>query len=279
MNMADPIPRSKPSDICVVCPRRCGTHLTIDSIYNNWKPYYRVESEERLIPQYIGGSVHLVRDGEAREFIRRASRRNERTSAFIYWTHKKSFADLVAGRKIETLGLRAEFSRAVRGMKFIYVFRDARDVAVSFCFLKEKWGGYDPERAISHMEEWAESAKHWLTYRDDDELDILFISFELLNREYEQVMRRIGAFLGIPPAMPIRNAMIREGGVKDEALAFTTRRFRKGKTGDWVNYMGPTELRYFDEHCRELYEPERTLDDLNSRFSADRCSLEHIADG
>jgi len=262
MKMTDPISNQRPSDVCVVCPRRSGTHLTIDSIYNNWKAHYRVGSEQPLIPEYGGDSLHLVGDEEAREFIRRASEDHEGKTAFIYWSHQTSLADLAAGKDIGNPGLRAEFSRAVRAMKFVYVFRDARDMAVSFCFLKEG-GSYDPERAISHMSTWAESARNWVAHRDDDAIDILFISFELMKREYEQVIRRIGAFLGIPPESPIRSAMIQEGGVKDEALTFTTRLFRKGTTGDWANYMGPRELRYFDEHCRGLYVPELTLRDLN----------------
>jgi hypothetical protein len=148
-------------------------------------------------------------------------------------------------------------------MHFLYIFRDARDVAVSHCLLKEKWGGYDASRAIGHMADWAESAGHWLSHRDERDIDILYVSYELLKRSHEDVVRRIGAFIGLPPASPIRTATIGPGGTKDESLAYTTRRFRKGVVGDHVNYMGAEETAYYDARCRPLYEPHHSLEDLN----------------
>jgi hypothetical protein len=150
-------PGRRPPDLCVACPRRSGTHFAIDAIRNNFAPHYVVESDQPLIPEYGGDSLHLLDDDEARRFVERSADAGA-GHAFIYWTHRKSLDLILQGGRIADPGLREAFRQAVTGMRFLYVFRDARDVAVSHCFLKEKWGGYDPARAMGHMAEWAEAA-------------------------------------------------------------------------------------------------------------------------
>lgn len=257
----------RPPDLCVACPRRSGTHFAIDAIRNNFSPHYVVESDQPLVPEYEGDSLHLLDDDEARRFVVRSAD-TVAGHAFIYWTHRKSLDLILQGGRIADPGLREAFRQAVTGMRFLYVFRDARDVAVSHCFLKEKWGGYDPARAIGHMAEWAEAAGNWTRLAEEPDVRILYVSYELLKRSYEDVIHRIGAFIGVEPASPIRQAAIRQDGTRDESLAYTTRKFRKGVVGDHVNHLGADETRYFETHCRALYEPERTLDELNARGSA-----------
>jgi hypothetical protein len=104
--------------------------------------------------------------------------------------------------------------------KVVYVFRDGRDVAVSYYFFNRKFNNYIKpfDAFVYEMLEgkvmfgsWQDHIREWL-FRDH-EIDLLPIQFEDIYRNKKSVLEKLGSFLNIA-----RNEEVFERAARDSTL-------------------------------------------------------------
>jgi hypothetical protein len=241
--------------IVVVSHRRSGTHLTIDTIRNNFKDYGR---EKYLNIDKIGDQFEKDRQpiSYLEEGIALAPRVLKthflpQVSAYVHSQEKIDYlTDLFASNPI------------------IYVHRDGRDVMVS---LYKYMQTYNPEIAKTSFSEFIRQQGDWdgigktmsrpafwkyhiQSWRNQSGVN--FINFEKFMSDYHQAVTEIAAMIAQP--VPDRIVDVRRRDTFWYKLQrklkrvlglgqvqHTSVKFRKGGSGGYAQHFTPEDLEFF----------------------------------
>lgn len=239
-------------NVLVISHRRSGTHLTIDSIRNNFKalranPYVVLETVDRNHPDHQ--SIDQLRQTVSTHC------RIIKTHYFPGWP-----------QHCET-GETRFVSEVFANSKKIYVVRNGMDVLAS---LYEFRRGHDAEaRAMDFgqfirqpsfdtvagdydkVEYWAFHVRSWLNAFGADQM--LVIHFEDWVNDYRGTLKKVAKFLRVSKDWFSKD--VRMGATKrkkEKQIERTWVEPRKGKIGDHVNYFMTADREYFDARCGTL---------------------------
>lgn len=171
--------------------------------------------------------------------------------------------------------------------RYIYVARDGKDVAVSYYNLYRNYNGYKGTFAEFFEEfmngkvtygSWFKHVASWWQHRDN--LNVLFLTYEELQRDLESCIRRISAFcrLHVPAAQMPRIiercsfAFMKEHEQKfDPALEVLWEQgtqlksfLRSGHSGEGARELTPEQQVRFDEAARTLLQTFWSIDEPQS---------------
>jgi translation initiation factor IF-1 len=213
--------------------RRSGTHLTIDTIKNNFEvEVCGIQTEQfQMLKKYD-------------EYAAKMSSPNN----ILLWTHVNS-KHLLHSNKHLTNEQNIYLEMCVNRYRHIHVYRDGRDVAVSKSFLDLKC--YNENHVMNTILKWKMYMETWLALND-----CLFLKYEDYLENYDGVVYRIRDFLDIGTTSPsITNTLISNAemlGEKKKKMVITSREFRKGVVGDYNNYFNKHMNDFFTENCGDL---------------------------
>ncbi len=239
-------------NVLVISHRRSGTHLTIDSIRNNFKtlrecPFVTLETLDRNHPDHL----------PVTEF-RQAISEQARVIKVHYLPNVSQHLATEEAALAEDI-----FSQS----KKIYVVRNGLDVLAS---LYEFRRGHDPLAAEMSFSQfirepsfdrqagtfdkvtyWAHHVQSWLNSPRSDQM--LVLRFEQWVNEYRATIKKVSQFIGL--SNDWFGADVRIGATsskKNKQIQRTWVEPRKGQIGDHVNYFTPDDLEYFHSHCADL---------------------------
>lgn len=245
----------KNQNVLVISHRRSGTHLTIDSVRNNFKslrmsPYVTLETLDQAHPDHLPVS----------EF-RQAILECPRVIKVHYLPDVSNYLTSEEARCAEDV-----FSQS----KKIYVVRNGLDVLAS---LYEFRRGHDPQvgemsfsqfirepsfdrkaGTFDKVTYWAHHVESWLNAPGADQM--LVLRFEQWVNDYRATIKKVAQFFGL--SKDWFGADVRMGSAssmknkKSKQIQRTWVEPRKGEIGDHVNYFTPDDLGYFRSHCADL---------------------------
>jgi len=253
-------------NIIIASHRRSGTHLTIDSILNNF-PIFN-NNEDYIVETLDHLTSHDLKNKMKSEDLKKLMH----GKSSLLKTHSTAYIkDFFAGGRVDQKYIENIFDDA----KVIYVFRDGRDVLVSLynymkSFDKETRGasfhefirmvnnfdndGYEGD--VNRVEYWSYHVEGWLNNND-----CLFLKFDEIKNDYEKTLCKISEFIGVPLNDNIVD--IRRSGVEANANYFgrvkekikkivssnkiTSVNFRKGVVGGWKEYFDDNDEAFFEE--------------------------------
>ncbi|MFX0022557.1 MAG: sulfotransferase domain-containing protein [Candidatus Hermodarchaeota archaeon] len=229
--------------------RRSGTHLTIDSIINNFEgisnkifvletafPYYQNHEKLTSLEKRIkSGKVMIIKSHITHELSPNYGKYGS-----------------ISGHEKEV------FMEISRKSPKIYVVRDGRDVMVSYFYYLKALYEYNVS-FIDHLEKhlpyWIDHVTGWLK-----EKDVLLVTYESFAHDYQGTMFQINQFTKYPMKKKMRNVF---GNVSRANLPFWKRipkkmliklsiiprstavLPRKGIIGDWKNYFNKESKKFF----------------------------------
>lgn len=234
--------------VIVASHRRSGTHLTIDTIINNFPMF----SNNPEIGKVTLDS--LVAEGKQHRAIDEI-RALTSQGPCVLKTHAHGdignfFLKSDSGDFIDDL-----FSNS----KIIYVHRDGRDVLTSLYYYMQNFDeeikkvpfnefirmtnkfdedSYNGE--LNRVEYWQFHVRSWL-----DRKNVLFLSFNDFFGNLHNTLTKISRFIELPFNPQVKDVKLAKGkhqdGVKHSSVCF-----RKGKSGDWKEHFGKDDSAYFD---------------------------------
>jgi hypothetical protein len=255
--------------VIVASHRRSGTHLTIDTIFNNFPVFSGRQRNELMTLDHL--SSHVTRwDRTVDEF-----REHIRTQPRILKTHCHGYLDdFFQGPK----EIRPFIHDLFRHSRVIYIYRDCRDVMVSQFHYHHKiaqspWkdpptfthyirmnNGFDAKTcsvAMDRVSFWAYHVESWLCRPD-----VLYVTYEDLHRDYCGTLRRIALFIEQPLNSTIKDVRKKPShkpqpvhsstGTESANPVLTSVGFRKGDCGDWKDYFSRDDLAFFDARAGKL---------------------------
>jgi hypothetical protein len=228
-----------PSDfppVYIASHRRSGTHLTLDSLANNFSELSK-------------GFGNLDWEDQSQ-------------ADFPFF---KTHAHALHAQK-----------RISQPCKVIYVVRDCRDVMVSlyyyakgcdkslddvsfpdFLEMKNPYDKDTYDQPMNRIEYWSFHVNSWI---DQTTFDCLFVAYDDWKTEFNQTIHKVAEFLEVPPNSNLRNmVMSRPETLLDKILRKTglSRRtqigFRGGKSGGWKDYFEEQTLDLVREQAGETY--------------------------
>ncbi len=239
-------------NVLVVSHRRSGTHLTIDSIRNNFKalresPYVTLETLDSAHPDHL--SVTEFRQAisdhrcvikahylpEVSEYL---SPEQARCAKDVFQESKQIY---VVRNGLDVLASLYEFRRghdpAVGEMSFSQFIREP-----SF---DRKAGTFDK------VAYWAHHVQSWLNSTKADQM--LVLRFEQWVNDYPATIKKVAQFVGLSKdwfRTDVRMGAV--AGKKSTQIQRTWVEPRKGQIGDHVNYFTLDDLEYFYSRCADL---------------------------
>ena len=241
-------------NVLVISHRRSGTHLTIDSIRNNFKalresPYVTLEILGDSHPDHLSVS----------EF-RQAISGNSGVIKAHYLPDVSEYLASEEARCAEDV-----FNQS----KQIYVVRNGRDVLASLYELRRGHDALVREMSFSQfirepsfdrqagtfdkVTYWAHHVESWLNAPGADQR--LVIQFEQWLNDYRATIKKVAQLVGLSKdwfRKDVRIGSASEKKKKNKQIQRTWVEPRKGKIGDHVNYFTPDDLEYFYSHCADL---------------------------
>lgn len=260
-------------NVAVFSHRRSGTHLTIDTIRNNFAAY----GDPPV-------NIDALRDPERAPEVRaRLARRG--ASPAILKSHSP-------GRLEHHFTSRAALEaalQAVRDTRWIYVYRDGRDVLTSlyhyvrfvrddlmsisfreFLKMKDVLSKRPSYQDLDSAEYWNHHVLSWAGRED-----VLYVSFESIVTDYERFVARLADFIEQPMPAQIRSVVRRAGGaprsrwtslslVREKmfklhqeymrGLQYSSVHFRSGRSGAHEGLFDARGLEYFDTRASDAME-------------------------
>ncbi|MFX0093638.1 MAG: sulfotransferase domain-containing protein [Candidatus Hodarchaeota archaeon] len=242
--------------ILILSFRRSGTHLTIDSILNNFQQISKTYlTLEQLFPSH---HEHL-------DVIKLKSKIHPKMHTIIKTHMNSAFLTQFGDYKDLSENKRGFFLDILDKSKKIYVYRDGRDVMVSLYYYWQSIKADYNLSFLNHLKlnliDWKEHVKGWLS-----KPDVLPISFEEFPQNYDLAIKKIKNFLQIPLNKKIINCY---GKIIPNASFYnflaqkilqklsivpisTTIRPRKGIMGDWRNHFDDESKKYFNSIAGKL---------------------------
>lgn len=258
------------SDIAVFSHRRSGTHLTIDTIRNNFAGY----QDEPV-------NIDALRDPDRSPTVRtKLFSRSDPSCKIVMKSHSPASVanHFVGDRPLQ------DAKRAIRNARKICVYRDGRDVLTSLYFyLREATQDFEsvslsqflrmsvlPSKRPSYrhldvVEYWNEHVRGW-----QSRSDVLHLSYESMLHDYYAVVERLSKFLGRSMPSTVRS-VVREGkrptqtGLRSRmkeklfklynqhvhGLHFSTVNFRSGRSGLYEELFSTQDLEYFESKASD----------------------------
>ncbi len=160
--------------------------------------------------------------------------------------------------------------------KCIYVYRDGRDVLLSYFFFTKAFSNRDEmiierigkqkvlntrtsktvsfepkeftEFIRTHAAQWVSHVESWLKGKD-----VFLVKYEDLHRDFAEIITAVINYLGIKPVTSVSN--VEKEYVSNFRQYFTNTNqnfFRRGIIGDWRNYFMKEHNRLFSEFAGDL---------------------------
>jgi hypothetical protein len=249
-------------NILVISHRRSGTHLTIDSIINNFSRY---KNNPEINRANLDELDKLDKNSdEYKAFVTESA-----STSKIYKTHTHA--------NLQRFFKKKEIKELFDDSYLIYVLRDGKDVLVSqyyfnqifddtikdlpfsqYLKLENKLDKDRLDKKYNIVEYWQYHIKSWENSPLKDR--ILFITYEDFLDNYEQALKEISDFIEEPQNRRLTDVRrSKEGVIKKLTEKFrrhpltkklfkkryTTVAFRKGGKGDWKTH--------FDEEALQTY--------------------------
>lgn len=261
--------------IIVISHRRSGTHLTIDTIRNNFEKYAQLEYYN--IDRIFHPTTH-------KKYITFNELKNELAKGpRVLKTHLLPNFDIYAN------DAEKEFlSKLLKKSKKIYVVRDGKDVMVSlFNYMKI----FDPKirsigfseflrtdnefdrtrRPMSRPKFWRFHITEWLKHLEEESL---VLRFKEIKQNYVTTLDRISEFIGVPrnkKLIDIRRTK-QVDGIEKLTSRFKVRKykcgknitsiaFRQGNIGEGKQEFSEADLEFFESETKGVDKILQTLDD------------------
>ena len=254
--------------VIVTSHRRSGTHLTIDSIVNNFDTFKDNPPISQVTLDHL--ALHVSQwNLTPKELDNRIS-----DISCVLKTHAHgNILDFFAGEEE-----RIEYAeRLFNESKIIYVHRDGRDVMVSQYHYQKQFDNVTREQSLSdyiraknnfdsstyeghfnRVEYWAFHVNSWISRGN-----YLLVSFGELQTEYYATLQKISEFIDEPlnkQSIDIRISSRKQYGIIDKlkqrlfnkGIKRSSVSFRKGKSGDWKEYFSNEDIEFFDTNSGKL---------------------------
>ena len=239
-----------PQNLVVITHRRSGTHLTIDSIRNNFSVF---RQNEHLVFETLN-PAHP--DAMSLEEMRKRVRKGGHV---IKTHHRSDEGDEMPDEHRQFLFELLDQSA------LIYVVRSGMDVMVSLYEFRRRHdpsirdqtfseflrsGTFDPGKPkLNKMEYWADHVRGWEHSRWRERL--LFIRFEDWINHYRKTLKTVAGHLAIRSDWRRRDVRMGHPRQRDGIIR-TWVEPRKGVIGDHVNYFSTADTERFWEHCGDV---------------------------
>ncbi|MEM6723689.1 MAG: sulfotransferase domain-containing protein [Bacteroidota bacterium] len=258
----------------IISHRRSGTHLTIDTIRNNFPGFGEVPllTDQKILvdPIRLEGFENLDRWQSAGRGIVKTHFLPELTE---YYPTDQSPEKGEEGKHPYYL---PQFKAFLEKGKKIYVVRDGRDVMVSlYRYLQSFEASYqdidfsDFLRTMNHfgpastekenrMEFWKNHVKQWLGRKD-----VLILKFEELIINYEGAVEQISQYLGLKPLNPLVDVRLNKQSTfkrlsnrlfpdrQKRSIQRTQVQFHSAEIGVYRRFFTEKDLQLFEHHAGE----------------------------
>lgn len=255
-------------NVIVASHRRSGTHLTIDSIVNNFNC---------LNGNNIKTIDHLSDHDPKNNMTVDDLNKSLKGSNSILKTHSTAYIDnYFIGDRITTDYINRLFSES----KIIYVYRDGRDVLVSlynymksfnldikdtsfkeFIRMENKFDCKGYSGVMNRVEYWKYHVDSW---RNDT--NCLLLSFDEMRFEYHSTLEKISKFIEVPVNEDVVDVRRTGSGnnstfidkAKEKLKKTLSRKsissinYRQGKSGSWEDYFDSDDLKFYSNTVGEL---------------------------
>lgn len=253
----------KNKHVIILSHRRSGTHLTIDSIYNNFKylrskPYITLDETKFLLKKPVS--------------IEKFKKQLEDKPRIIKSHYLPNFSNYYKNQN-EINWVNGLFQNA----HIIYVYRNGLDVMVSLYeyaksfnpkfknvafseFLLSK-NDFDPKtNHLNRMEFWAYHIDQWQKSKFHHK--ILYIKYEDLINHYEETLGKISLHINAGLGKEVKDIRIKQTkpllrAIKTswnllKGIRKTSVSTRKGKIGDSKNYFSEKDRELFFHYNKEM---------------------------
>jgi hypothetical protein len=170
---------------------------------------------------------------------------------------------------------RYDFFNPESRAKFIYVYRDGKDVAVSLYYQNKHYNDpdltFDKNFSQYYIEDdelnWFQFTSEWLQNKNN--FNILYLSYEQLKNDFDRALRKIAAFLDVELTddvkqrvkahasfeyMKANESKFGEIPTENEKLVYN-QFIRSGKTGEGKTYLKEEQTKLFDEQYVKYVAP------------------------
>ncbi|WP_133468412.1 sulfotransferase domain-containing protein [Paraglaciecola marina] len=247
--------------IMVLSHRRSGTHLTIDSITNNFEIFNSAEKKEYFTLDHVFNKSKFKSDEDILNFLDILV-----TSPTVLKSH--SINDITRYFNNCSSLVRNRVSEIFENSHKVYVYRDGRDVMVSLYHYQKSFNektreqtfsqflrdpcGYDKHchagKIYSKPGFWGEHVNSWLS----DE-NVEGVRYQDFIEDSESVLKRISSRTNFKLVDELVDLTMRKDGEnlvrKNQRLINkrTSVSFRGGRVGDWSSTFSDEDVVYFQE--------------------------------
>ncbi|CAN2045681.1 O-methyltransferase [Candidatus Magnetomoraceae bacterium gMMP-13] len=238
--------------VIVASHRRSGTHLTIDSIINNFFIFSQNPDINKVTLD------HLLTQGKQHQSIAEIQAQICH-SPCILKTHSHG--------NIENFFSKSELKNFINKLfsnsKIIYVHRDGRDVLTSlyyymhnfnekiknipfseFIRMPNDFNEDTYEGELNRVEYWQFHVRSWL-----EKKDILFLSFDDFHKDLHNTLIKISRFIGYPINSEIKDIRLSKTSLiskNQQVIRRSSVCFRQGQSGDWKRLFNKDSIEYFN---------------------------------
>ncbi len=238
-------------NIIVISHRRSGTHLTIDSIINNFFEYNK--------SSFLNLNEHKIKQPEyTKNFLKKIKQNNKIIKTHFLPDFSIYNLDNQLTKKIKIL---------FKNSKLIYVYRNGLDVMVS---LYEYMKKYDNKIKSMNFDEFLKTENnfdntkekfnrtvfwkyHIKSWQNSEFNDILYLKYEDFINNYKNTLIKIKQKFNLnikDNIVDIRidqnsNKLLKKFMNRFKGLQKTSVSARKGKIGDYINYFSEKSLKEF----------------------------------
>ncbi len=256
----------KNKHVIVASHRRSGTHLTIDAVINNFKVFSQNSTPVIVTLDHLSSHVPQQKI-DLRELQKQIA-----SSPCLLKTHAHGN---ISKFFIGTSHFSAFIHELFQDSKIIVVHRDGRDVLTSLYFYMQ---GFDQKINDTTLSEFIrmknnfdegtypgemDRVSYWGFHVDSwlGEDNVLLLSFDDFQNKYVETLKKISQFIEHPldgkvkdvkrqkeskVIIHVRRYMQKLITQRFIRIKYSSVNFRKGESGDWVNYFSDDDLKYFN---------------------------------
>ena len=248
-------------NIIVISHQRSGTHLTIDTIRNNF-PLYKKKN-------YVVLNRKFEKDNEQIQFLK-----NFKEKTTVVKTHFLPNFETYTNNNLHKQKLNDLFNNS----HLIYVYRNGLDVMVSLYLYMQKYDNKvknisfekflqtennfdDTKEKYSRIQFWGHHIKTWK--ESQFAKNILWIKYEDLNNNYEETITKIAEHFNIEQSKKHIDIRLKSYRTKNrrvrklinffKKIKTTSVSARKGGTGDYKNYFNEKTIKLFINENKEIF--------------------------
>lgn len=143
-----------------------------------------------------------------------------------------------------------EAVRLLPESKFLFIIRDPRDVFISHKRGTRAWMGGVNKRVDGCMKKIQQYYEGF--QRAQGAANLMLVRYEDLHQDFYAVMERIFEFVGVEASQSVLDECYEENSFWAVASRNIERRDeaeRKGVVGDWVNFLEPSEAKWFKKNA------------------------------